>query len=176
MLHPGCLGATTVVDILGPRNSHHDNGTIQSGEDVGVSLKIRGKPPKWMVKIMVPTLLKFMIWGETPLFLGWHPCVVLDSWSSSGKVGNLNRSIFPTSYQSNSVKLDGGGTVQSWYLLPPVETATKPCRNSGRILSQQSLLSIILKIFQQKKRCQVPPVESSWMKQSKMSKQSLFKS
>ena len=36
--------------------------------------KIGGKPPKWMVKIMVPNPMnKWMIWGVFPLFLVPHP-------------------------------------------------------------------------------------------------------
>ena len=34
-----------------------------------VELKIGGKPSKWMVKIMENPMNKWMIWGETPLFL-----------------------------------------------------------------------------------------------------------
>ena len=34
--------------------------------------KNKGKNPKWMVKIMVQTLSKFMIWGVLPLFLVKH--------------------------------------------------------------------------------------------------------
>ncbi len=39
--------------------------------EMGVS-KNRGGPPKWMV-YKEKTLFKWMIWGETPLFLEGHP-------------------------------------------------------------------------------------------------------
>ena len=38
---------------------------------MGVNPKIGGKPPKWMVKIMVPNPMnKRMIWGENPPIFG----------------------------------------------------------------------------------------------------------
>ena len=35
--------------------------------------KNRGKPPKWMVNIVENPMNKWMIWGETPIFLEGHP-------------------------------------------------------------------------------------------------------
>ena len=40
-----------------------------NSSQMGVEPKIGGKPPKWMVKIMENPMNKWMIWGETPLFL-----------------------------------------------------------------------------------------------------------
>ena len=47
----------------------------KKGIHIGVS-KNRGiLPPKWMVKIMENPMNKWMIWGETPLYLECHPHV-----------------------------------------------------------------------------------------------------
>ena len=46
------------------------------GTQMDVSKNRGVYPPKWMVKIMVPTLLKWMIWGKTPYF--WkHPNIAV---------------------------------------------------------------------------------------------------
>ena len=45
-----------------------------------VEPKIGGKPPKWMLKIMVPNpIFEWMIWGVFPLFLVQHPYLSSDS-------------------------------------------------------------------------------------------------
>ena len=47
--------------------------------DVGVEPKIGGfYPPKWMVKIRENPMNKWMIWGETPLFLETPMCCLQD--------------------------------------------------------------------------------------------------
>ena len=46
------------------------NDLLRFFVEMGVNPKIWVLPPKWMVKIMVPNPMnKWMIWGETPLFL-----------------------------------------------------------------------------------------------------------
>ena len=53
--------------------SHQPWKSFLKSTNLGVS-KNRETPPKWMVKTMenpMKTLLKWMIWGENPLFGGW---------------------------------------------------------------------------------------------------------
>ena len=56
--------------------------------------KIGGKPPKWMVKIMVPNpMKKWMIWVVVPIFLVQHPYLDFPSDGlvpeTAGQVGSI---------------------------------------------------------------------------------------
>ena len=61
-------------DELGKLSDH----CIMSSHHLGVEPKIGGFPPKWMVKIMVKTLLKLMIWGYH--YFWKHPSWQVLAW------------------------------------------------------------------------------------------------
>ena len=61
------------------RGKNHKNIWVATTQ-IWVLPKIRGGPPKWMVKIMETPINPWMIWGENPLFSEtsiYHTCILL---------------------------------------------------------------------------------------------------